>query len=116
MSLRMYGIGSCDACRKARQWMKRQDVAFEWVDLRENPPPSQKISRWLSEAGADRLVNRRSTTWRNLPEDERPALDFDGWADFLLDHPTLIKRPVIDDGTSVCAGFSDDTRKWLAGT
>jgi Spx/MgsR family transcriptional regulator len=109
----MYGIGSCDTCRKARRWMASQGIDYVWADLRQRPPAPETVARWLREAGAVGIVNRRSTTWRELPEDQRPDLDFDGWADFLLAHPTLIKRPVIDSGARVCVGFDDAARAWL---
>lgn len=114
MSFRVYGIGSCDACRKARRWMEERAIPFEWIDLRERPPTPETVQRWLDSAGAERLVNRRSATWRSLPEEQRPALEFDRWAAFLLDHPTLIKRPVVDDGARISVGFDDEARRWLA--
>lgn len=114
MTLRVHGIGNCDACRKARRWMEDQGLEYEWVDLREHPPAAETVERWLDQAGVDRLVNRRSTTWRNLPANQRPAPDFDGWAAFLLDHPTLLKRPVFDDGARIRLGFDQDAREWLA--
>jgi len=114
MTLRVHGIGSCDACRKARRWLAEQELEFEWVDLRETPPAFGAIERWLQVAGPERLVNRRSTTWRSLPDDARPALDAEGLAAFLREHPTLIKRPVFETAHDIRVGIDDDTRAWLA--
>jgi arsenate reductase-like glutaredoxin family protein len=46
---------------------------------------------------ADGLVNRRSTTWRNLDETARAASGA-ALTELLLAHPTLVKRPVFTAG------------------
>jgi len=113
VSLLVHGIGSCDACRKARRWLDERGIAFEWVDLRELPQTAETVSRWLDEVGAERLVNRRSTTWRELAQASRPALDCPELPEFLVAHPLLIKRPVFDTGDAVRVGFDDEARAWL---
>lgn len=113
MSLRVFGIASCDACRKARRWLDDQAISYEWVDLREQPPAEAVVKRWVSGVGGQRLVNRRSTTWRELDPAHRPAPDADDLSETLRSHPTLIKRPVFDVGDDVRVGFDDETRAWL---
>jgi arsenate reductase (glutaredoxin) len=106
----IYGIKTCDSCRKARKWLDEAGVAYRWHDLRKNPPDEATVRRWLDHVGVDKLVNRRSATWRQLndPERERAATD-DGAVALLIDNPTLIKRPVIDTGEVVLVGFTDQT-------
>ena len=83
----VYGIPNCDTCRKARRW------------LIETPAAE------VAALGPDVLVNRRGTTWRQLPEEDRARLETSA-ADLLVAHPTLIKRPVIDLGDSRLVGFA----------
>ena len=55
------------------------------------------------------MVNKSSTTWRQLP-DNRKAADSDAeWKLLLREYPQLIKRPLVvtADGT-VSQGFSDN--------
>lgn len=111
--IKIHGIGSCDACRKARKWLVEQGLDFDWIDLRESPPLQADIERWLDAIGAETLVNRRSTTWRGLGESERPALYSLAVIGLLEKNPTLIKRPLFEFNNQFSAGFGDAQRKWL---
>ena len=94
-AMELYGIKSCDTCRKARKMADEQGRAHEWHDLREDGIDSDRIDRWLAAVGTETLVNRRSTTWRGLDEKARAkAMDPRTAAAVLVEHPTLIKRPV----------------------
>lgn len=111
----IYGIASCDSCRKARRWLDEHAPGWTWVDLRRDGVDAATIGRWLDAVGAERLVNRRSTTWRELEPDDRPALDAADLAEKLAAHPTLIKRPVFDRSDGVRVGFDDAVRQWITG-
>ncbi|NEP60064.1 MAG: Spx/MgsR family RNA polymerase-binding regulatory protein [Symploca sp. SIO2G7] len=114
-AVNIFGIQSCDTCRKALKWLAANGIENRWVDIRVDGLDSARVSRWLEILGAEQLVNRRSTTWRQLAAEDRPALDSDDWADVLLAHPTLIKRPVFEVDGEFRVGFSDDVRAWLVG-
>jgi arsenate reductase len=116
MTLRVYGIVSCDSCRKARRWLDEHGLSHEWSDLRADGIEGDRIAHWLRQVDPTRLVNRRSTTWRNLPDNQRPALAAADLPEFLAEHPTLIKRPVFERDGEVRVGFDDATRTWLART
>jgi Spx/MgsR family transcriptional regulator len=113
MRVDVFGIQSCDTCCKARKWLAGQQLDFRWIDLRESAPSRDDVERWLGAVGAEVLVNRRSTTWRELGEAERPELDSPAVIDLLLEHPTLIKRPLFERGDELRAGFDDARRQWL---
>ena len=114
MSLRVYGISACDTCRKARRWLDEQGIGYEYRDLREDALSARELTAWLREVGSERLVNRRSTTWRQLPAERRPSLDADDLADVLADYPTMIKRPVFVRGGDVRVGFDAGVREWMS--
>ena len=104
----IYGIANCDTIRKTRKWLDAHQIAYKFVDVREQLPSPSKVSLWLEKVGAEQLVNRRSTTWRNLADSARKALEDGAAQQILLDHPTLIKRPVLELGSEVIVGFSAD--------
>ena len=112
---KIYGIKQCDTCRKALKWLDAEGFAYDWVDVRVDGLSAEQVTRWLKAVGAEVLVNRRSTTWRQLEPERRPQLDSDEWVDVLLENPTLIKRPVFEVGGEVRVGFGDDVRAWLSG-
>ena len=117
MSIALYGLPSCDTCRKARNWLDRFGVAHTFVDYRANPAPSATLKAWAQQLGGwEKLVNKSSTTWRNLlPQRKNPQSDPE-WRLLLKEYPALIRRPVVarDDG-NVQVGFSDNAFKKLFG-
>ena len=89
--LTLYGLKTCDTCRKALKSLAGAGVEVTFVDLRARPLDPARLVQLLDSVG-DAAINRKSTTWRGLGEDER-AQDP---AQLLAAHPTLIKRPVIE--------------------
>jgi len=110
----LYGIKNCDTCRKARKWLNDRGIEHRYHDLREDGMNADLAKVWLEAAGTDTLVNRRGTTWRKLPEDIRDGLDEKSAAKLLLEHPTLIKRPVIDRDGAIIVGFTQEIQDGLA--
>ena len=111
--LTVYGIKQCDTCRKALKWLDGQGIAHHFHDLRADGLERGMVEDWLESAYADVLVNRRSTTWRQLDERQRSA-EGTALVDLLLEYPTLIKRPVFADGDAIAIGFSADVQTHLA--
>lgn len=112
MSVTVYGIPNCDTCRKARKWLDGNAVNYSFHDVRADGLDPKTISAWEAELG-DALVNRRSTTWRQLAETERTLDDIPA---LLSRHPTLLKRPLLETPGSVTVGFNTDTwQKTLEG-
>jgi arsenate reductase len=102
--LTVYGIKQCDTCRKALKWLATQEVEFRFHDFRADGLHAGWLQDWLDSAFKDTLVNRRSTTWRQLSENQR-ELEGDALVALLLDYPTLIKRPVFVRGEIIAVGF-----------
>ena len=104
--LTIYGIKQCDTCRRALKWLAAQGVDHRFHDFRVDGLQDDLLNAWLSSSFAEKLVNRRSTTWRQLSEEQKQAAVAD-LLPLLLEHPTLIKRPVITDGETILdVGFS----------
>lgn len=109
MELTFYGLKTCDTCRKAQKELIAAGHSLHVVDVRADGVPRADLARFLSLFGED-LVNRRSTTWRGLSEQER-ALDP---LDLLSRHPTLMKRPVIAAHDTAYLGWSKSAQDALA--
>jgi Spx/MgsR family transcriptional regulator len=106
--LTLYGIKNCDTVKKARNWLKAQDIEYRFHDLREDGLERDQAAGWIAELGWETLVNRRSTTWKQLPASMREVMDADLALTQVIEHPTLIKRPVLDTGDSRHVGFKED--------
>ena len=107
----VYGIKQCDSCRKALRWLEGQGIEHRFHDFRSDGLDAGLLQTWLDSPFADKLINRRSTTWRQLNDEQRQAQG-DAQLQLLLDHPTLIKRPVFVADDIVAVGFNP---KELAG-
>ncbi len=109
MKLTLYGLKTCDTCKKARKALQAggHDVAF--VDIRTEADLVTKVPLWLEAVGAHRLLNTRSTTWRGLDEAARKTDP----QKLLIAHPTLIKRPVIEAGSQIHVSWSKDVQSAL---
>lgn len=103
--LTIYGLKTCDTCRKARRAAEKAGKSPTFVDIRETPLSPAERTRFLAAFG-DELVNRKSATWRGLSADEREK-DADA---LLAAHPTLMKRPVIE-GETLTLGWSAAVEK-----
>ncbi len=98
----LYGLKNCDTCKKALKALETAGQPPVFVDIRAEANLAAKVPLWLKAAGPDLLVNRRSTTWRNLDETAR-ASDPEA---LLIANPTLIKRPVIEADDAIHVGWS----------
>lgn len=102
----LYGIKSCDTVRKARRWLDQHDIEYQYHDLREDGLSKARAKAWLTTLGQQVLVNRRSTTWKSLSTERRESMDDGEAVKALLEHPTLVKRPVLDTGSEIHVGFT----------
>lgn len=112
MAITLYGLKSCDTCKKALAALEAAGKAARFVDIRAEADLAEKVPQWLAALGAEAVVNKRSTTWRSLSEAEKAAAESGDAQALLIATPTLIKRPVIEaDGeTTIGWGKSVEAR------
>ena len=103
----LYGISNCDTIRKARRWLEEHGIEYRFHDYRKHGLTRQQLSAWSDELGWDKLLNRRGTTWRKLPEADRNGIDPARAIDLMLAHPAMIKRPLLDTGRQRLPGFDE---------
>ena len=108
----VYGISNCDTVRKARRWLDEHGIAYRFHDFRKDGLNRENVEAWAKELGWEKLLNRRGTTWRQLPESVRDKIDARSAIDLMLESPALIKRPVVESGSGLLIGF--DSARWQA--
>ncbi len=91
MKLTIYGLKTCDTCRKALKHLAERDHEVTFCDVRVDGVPDAVLEQALAELGEKRLVNTRSTSWRALSDAEKQAAPLV----VLQNHPTVMKRPLI---------------------
>lgn len=113
MAMTLYGIRHCNTMKQAQAWLEEQALEFTFHDYKREGVDMDAVALWLEEVGAERLVNRRGTTWRKLSEVEQAACngeDPGAIALVLSTNPSLIKRPVLATPRGILVGF--DPEQW----
>jgi len=101
----LYGISNCDTVKKARKWLEAQNIDFTFVDFRKDGIDAAQVEGWVNTLGWEGLINKRSTTWKELDEATKAGLNNTSIVPVLLDSPTLIKRPLVDQNGELSVGF-----------
>lgn len=110
-TLTLHGIKNCDSVKKARRWLDTHHIDYTFNDVRDDGIDADLVYAWLRHSDAGTLVNRRSTSWKNLETKDKEtvtqlidALNSTEQSDtssalqlasFLAHNPLLIKRPVV---------------------
>ena len=103
----VYGIKSCDACKKARRFLIDHEIDHRFHDVRDDGLDIQMLERWSDRIGWEKLLNKKSLTWRKIPEVDRSDMWRDKAMAAMIEQPTLLKRPVLEDDRFIAVGFSE---------
>ena len=101
--IKVYGIKNCDTVKKALVYLNDCDIDYHFIDFRQHPISQQVLIKIVKSVGWELLINKRSTTYRSLSEEEKGNINYD----LVLKLPTLIKRPVLIHGENIMVGFNE---------
>lgn len=101
----LYAIPNCDTVKKARVWLAEHGIDYQFHDYKKQGIDRGTIDRWLTQKTWEELVNRSGTTWRKLPDADKPT-DTESAVALMLAQPSVIRRPLIEaEGRIVALGF-----------
>ncbi len=109
--LKLYGYKKCGTCRKAEQFLQRAEVAYEFIDITENPPTAEVLAAIVEHAHVplNKLFNTSGVQYRELEIKKKlPALSSREILALLASNGRLIKRPLITDGKRATVGFNEE--------
>ncbi len=104
----LYGISTCDTCKKALKQLQAAGKSVTFRDVRANPLSPAEIDAIVTEFGS-RAVNTQSTTYRGF-NDFLKASDPEAQ---ITAQPAVMKRPVIQDGDRWYLGWDSATEAAL---
>jgi len=104
--MKLYGLKNCDSCKKALSQLRAAGHDIDFFDIRTEPLDPSQIADLLARHGEQIVLNRKSTTWRNLPDSDRLLPP----ETLLAQHPALIKRPVIFHKDTSYVGWNRDVQ------
>jgi arsenate reductase (glutaredoxin) len=105
----IYGIKNCDTMKKARAFLDKQGVAYDFHDYKTKGIERGKLEGWVKKAGWETLLNQAGTTFRKLPDKEKGGLTEKNAIALMLAQPSMIRRPVLElGGGKVLVGFKPE--------
>ena len=108
MSITIYGIKNCDTMKKARAWLDKHGVDYNFHDYKTEGVDKERLARWSKVVGWETLLNRAGTTFRKLPDADKTSLTEKKAMALMLAQPSMIKRPVLEIGGKLLVGFKPD--------
>ena len=108
MGTTIYGIKNCDTMKKARAWLDKHKVDYDFHDYKAEGIDRKTLEGWAKEVGWETLLNRAGTTFRKLPDTERENVTAKKAISLMLEQPSMIKRPVLDQGGKLTVGFKPE--------
>jgi Spx/MgsR family transcriptional regulator len=103
----VYGIKNCDSVKKALKWLDSHDHEYRFHDFRVNGLDAKLLQSWINRLGWELLLNKRGTTWRQLPETLKRDICENAALEIMLKHPAVIKRPILVTGETLLVGFNE---------
>jgi len=101
---KLYGIANCDTVKKVRDYLQAQNVSYDFIDFKKQPPSEVEIQRWMAFMKTW-PVNTKGPTFRKIREQFEAASDKQKMK-ILIENSSAIKRPILElDGVVQAVGF-----------
>jgi arsenate reductase len=112
MPLTVYGIKNCDTMKKARAWLDKHGVAYDFHDYKTAGIARDKLEAWAKQTGWEKLINRAGLTFKKLPDKDKQGLTEKKAIALMIKQPSMIKRPVVELGRGrLLIGFAPEAYK-----
>src|SRR6056297_1697100 len=84
----LYTSSSCSSCRKAKKWLDNNKIPYK-------------------ENGFEDIISTRSKVFKDS-QIEPDSMKFSELANFIIDNPTILKRPIIINDQIMQTGYNKD--------
>ncbi len=102
----LYGIKNCDTIKKAKQWLEQNQIEYRFHDYRIDGIEQDWLASMTEQLGWENVLNKRGTTFRQLPQDVKDNVDRDKAIELMLAQPAMIKRPILTHNGQTILGFN----------
>ena len=105
MSLKVYGIPTCGTCKKALDWLTANQIDYEFINTKEQPPTQSMVQAWVGTLGSKPMRNTSGQSYRALGSEKQDWTDAQ-WVEAFAQDAMLLRRPLFEKaGTAVLVGF-----------
>lgn len=107
----LYGIPNCNTVKKAQDWLKANQIDFEFHDFKKKGVTAEKLTEWFNQFGWEKVINKNGLTFKKLSKEEQADINSaDKAIVYLLQNTSAIKRPVVEqNGKAILIGFNEET-------
>lgn len=106
--LTIYGIPNCSSVKKTRVWLEEHGIDYAFHDFKKQGIDAATLKNWLTAVPLEVLINKKGTTWRGLSaEDQAKATHTDSAIDLMMQHTSVIKRPVVASAHGISVGHDE---------
>lgn len=106
----VYGIPNCNTVKKSIDWLKANQIDYEFHDFKKKGITAQKLNEWCKVFGWETVLNRKGLTWKKLSKEEQSAIDNQEKAiAYLIENTSAIKRPIVEkNGEAILISFDEN--------
>ncbi len=109
----LYGINNCDTVKKALKWLTANEIEYQFYDFKKQELTPDLLEQFVNNSDWSLLLNKRSTTFRNLSDEIKNNLTDEVMFKAVLAQPTLLKRPLLAIGNELNLGFKPEQYQTL---
>lgn len=108
--MKVYGIPNCNTVKKALDWLKSNQIAFEFHDFKKKGITQEKLTEWFGVFGWEKVINKNGLTFKKLSKEEQLDINSpERTVSYLLNNTSAIKRPIIEkNGSPILIGFDEE--------
>src|ERR1700738_4293194 len=104
----IYGIKKCDTMKKARAWLDKHGIAYDFHDYKSAGIARGALEGWARAVGWETLLNRPCATFRSLRTKDQEGVCEKKAIALMAAQPSMIKRPVLDVDGKLLVGFKPE--------
>lgn len=104
----------CTTCRKAKQWLEANNVAYTERNIKENHPNIEELKEWHEKSGLPlkKFFNTSGLLYKEMKLKEKlPHMSDEEQYNLLASDGMIVKRPVLVSDEFVLVGFNEDEWK-----
>lgn len=107
--VKLYGIPNCDTVKKTLDFFKSKNIEVQFHNYKTEGISDKKLIEWFNTLGINKVVNKASSTYKKLTDEQKSALENPETAIAILqEHTSVIKRPTVEHAKGTLIGFKKE--------
>jgi arsenate reductase len=109
----LYGIPNCNTVKKAQDWLKANQIDFEFHDFKKKGITPEKLTEWFNTFGWEKVINKNGLTFKKLTKEQQSEINSpDKAIAYLMQNTSAIKRPIVEQNNkAILLGFVEEDYK-----